>query len=106
MSVTGTGYGSPPTVVFTGGGFTVNQLLVRLCLMVPNVASVTLTSAGTGYTSAPTVGFTGGGGANATGSAILVKDALWIPSYFYNFDSVSAMASGSVVDISVFIATI
>jgi len=106
MSVTGTGYGSPPTVVFTGGGEFTTSATGSAVLAGDGVGSVTITNAGTGYTSAPTVGFTGGGGANATGSAILVKDAFWVPSYFQNFDSVSAMASGSTVDISVFIATI
>jgi hypothetical protein len=104
MSNVGTGYGSPPSVSFSGGGG--SSAAGTAVLDGNTVASVTITNPGTGYTSAPTVGFSGGGGSSAAGTAILVADALWTPSDFHNFDSVSAMASGSAVDITVFVATI
>ena len=104
MSAVGSGYSSPPTVSFSGGG---GSAAAGTAVLDGNtVKSVTITNPGTGYTSTPTVGFSGGGGSGAAAKATLVADALWTPSDFYNFDSISAQASGSACDITVFIATI
>ena len=66
----GSGYTSPPTISFSGGGGT--GAIATAVLEGASVASVTLLSAGTGYISAPTVFFTGGGGSGATATALLV----------------------------------
>lgn len=100
----GSGYSSPPSVAFSGGGG--SSAAGTAVLGGGAVVSVTITNPGTGYTSTPTVAFSGGGGSAAAGTAVLVADAFWTPSDFYNFDSVSAMASGSACDIGLFVATI
>lgn len=62
----GTGYVSPPTVVFTGGGGT-GAAGTAIINGSGVVTGVTVTSPGTGYTTAPTVSFTGGGASLAGG---------------------------------------
>ena len=56
----GSGYTSPPTVVFSGGG-AVTQATGIALLSGGMVTGVEITSSGNGYTSAPTVSFSGGG---------------------------------------------
>lgn len=63
----GSGYTSPPTVSFTGGGGTGLKAVARLTGGA--VTAIDVIHPGTGYTSAPTVTITGGGGAGATASA-------------------------------------
>lgn len=65
----GSGYTSPPTVSFTGGGGT--GAAATAVLSGNSVASITVTNQGTGYTSAPTVTLTGGGGTGATAVALI-----------------------------------
>lgn len=66
----GSGYTTPPTVVFTGGGGNGATATANLS---PNgqVDSITITNAGSGYTSQPVISFTGGGGTGAKGYATL-----------------------------------
>lgn len=65
----GSGYSSPPTVVFSGGGG--SGAAGTAVLSGNTVASVTMTNCGSNYSSAPSVQFQGGGGANAAGTAAL-----------------------------------
>lgn len=67
-SFNGTGYTSPPTVTFIGGGGSGATGYAELGWY---VASVTVINQGSGYTSAPTINFTGGGGSGAFASATL-----------------------------------
>jgi FtsP/CotA-like multicopper oxidase with cupredoxin domain len=61
----GSGYTTPPTVNFVGGGGTGAIATAAL----NGVTAVTVTATGTGYTSPPTVALTGGGGTGATAVA-------------------------------------
>jgi titin len=65
----GVGYGSAPTVIFSGGGGTGAAGFATVTNGV--VTSVTVTNGGAGYTSAPTVTLTGGGGTGAIATAAL-----------------------------------
>ena len=68
----GTGYTSPPAVVFTGG--TPSTVATATAVLTANaVTSVTITNKGAGYSSTPTVSFTGGGGSGATGTAVTTQ---------------------------------
>jgi hypothetical protein len=60
----GSGYTSPPTVIFTGGGGSGATAITTVSS--GRITGVTMASGGSGYTSAPTVSFSGGGGATAT----------------------------------------
>jgi hypothetical protein len=67
VTTSGTGYTSPPTVSFTGGG---GSGAAATALLIPtSVASFTVVNGGSGYTSAPTVTLVGGGGVGATATA-------------------------------------
>ena len=72
----GSGYGSAPTVGFTGGGG--SSAAGTAVISGGVVTSVTITNTGSGYTSAPTVSFSGGGGSSAAGTA----DLCGLPSAF------------------------
>ena len=66
----GSGYTSPPTVVFSGGGATTQA--TGIAIVVGGVVTgVEITSSGGGYTSAPSVAFNGGGGTGAAATATL-----------------------------------
>ena len=67
----GSGYVSPPTVSFSGGGGTGAQGFATVVGGV--VTGVTITNNGSGYSSAPSVGFGGGGGTGAAGTAVEVN---------------------------------
>jgi hypothetical protein len=75
MTVTagGSGYATPPSVGFTGGGGTGAAATAILGFGV-NIISVT--AGGTGYVTAPTVNITGGGGSGATATATLTGDVV------------------------------
>jgi hypothetical protein len=70
VSVTagGSGYGSSPTVVFTGGGGTVAGSLAQIDAVAGTVTNVVVTNSW-GFTTAPAISFTGGGGSGATATA-------------------------------------
>ena len=75
MTDGGTGYTSPPTVSFTGGGG--SGATATATLAGTSVATVAVTNGGTGYTSPPTVSFTdGGGGSGATATASLTGNTV------------------------------
>ena len=61
--VGGSGYTTPPTVNFTGGGGT--GATATATITNGQVTAVTVTAPGTGYTTVTTVSFSGGGGAGA-----------------------------------------
>ena len=65
----GTGYTSPPTVTFTGGGG--SGAVAEATIANGKVTGFNLKKGGTGYTTAPTVGFTGGGGSGATAFSVI-----------------------------------
>lgn len=67
----GSGYTSPPAVVFSSGAATASALLSPT-----SVASATIANGGTGYTSAPTVLISGGGGSGATATATVAAGAV------------------------------
>lgn len=65
----GSGYTSPPTVGFTGGGG--SGATATATVSGGLVTSINVTNAGSDYTSAPTVTFTGGGGSGASATVNL-----------------------------------
>jgi len=74
ITAAGTGYTSPPTVGFSGGGG--SGAAGTALLTATSVATVGTIVGGTGYTTAPAVSFTGGGGSGATGTATVVSGAV------------------------------
>lgn len=65
----GTGYTSPPTVSFVGGGG--SGATATATVAAGAVTAVTITNGGSGYTSVPTVVFTGGAGTGAAATAVI-----------------------------------
>jgi hypothetical protein len=65
----GSGYGTAPTVAFSGGGGTGAAATAVLTAGV--VTSITVDAAGSGYTSTPAVTLSGGGGTGATATATM-----------------------------------
>ena len=65
----GSGYTTPPVVIFSGGGGTNAKATANLSN--GSVSSVTITSSGEGYTSAPTMSFFSETGSGVTGTAVL-----------------------------------
>ncbi|HEX5323365.1 MAG TPA: hypothetical protein VFW40_06225, partial [Capsulimonadaceae bacterium] len=63
----GSGYGSAPTISFSGGGG--SGAAGTATVSGGKVTGVTITNPGGGYTSAPTVSFSGGGGSGAAAAA-------------------------------------
>lgn len=63
----GSGYTTPPSVAFSGGGGTGATGVA--VLTADKVTGVTITSGGSGYTSAPAIVFSGGGGSGAAATA-------------------------------------
>lgn len=78
----GTGYTTPPTVTFTGGGG--SGAAATASVSGGLVTGIIVTAGGTGYTTPPTIGFTGGGGTGATATAALSSGG----AYFFKIDSV------------------
>ena len=69
VSSGGSGYRTPPVVIFTGGGGTNAKATAKLSNGA--VSSVTITSGGNGYTSAPTMSFFSETGSGVTATAVL-----------------------------------
>lgn len=67
LATGGSGYTSPPTVAFVGGGGAGAAAVAHMAGTA--VESVVITASGTGYTGAPQVQFSGGGGTGAAASA-------------------------------------
>lgn len=63
----GSGYATPPTVVFTGGGGT--GAAANAVISGGVVTRINVTNSGWGYTSTPAISFTGGGGTGAAATA-------------------------------------
>jgi len=74
VTAAGTGYLTPPTVSFSGGGG--SAATATAVLAGATVRSVTMTNPGSGYTSTPTVGFASGSGSGAAGTAIMLGTTL------------------------------
>jgi hypothetical protein len=72
----GTGYTSPPTVTFTGGGGSGANAVVSTLSFAQGTVGAYVLSGGTGYSSPPTVTITGGGGSNAAATAIVSGNAV------------------------------
>jgi parallel beta-helix repeat protein len=96
----GTGYGSAPTVGFTGGGGTGATATASVTDGV--VTSISVTNGGSGYTSAPTVSFSGGGGSGAIAIATVVGGAVTavtlVPTFDYSLprSGLASPASGTI----------
>ena len=69
----GSGFTSPPTVTFTGGGGT--GATGTAIISHGKVIGVTITDPGTGYITAPTISFSGGGGKGAAATATLTSES-------------------------------
>jgi hypothetical protein len=67
----GTGYTSPPTVKFSGGGG--SGAAATAIVVGGSVIGFIITNPGTGYSSAPTVSIMGGGGSGATAQAVVTQ---------------------------------
>tara|TARA_Y100000996_G_scaffold403966_1_gene377499 strand:- start:3713 stop:5248 length:1536 start_codon:yes stop_codon:yes gene_type:complete len=65
----GSGYTSPPTVVFDNTGTGGSGATATAVVSGGKVTSVTMTAFGSSYSTAPAVSFTGGGGSGATATA-------------------------------------
>ena len=66
----GSGYSTPPTVTFTGGGIGPNGAAATANIAVGSVTGIIITDSGGNYTVAPGVAFSGGGGGiNAAANA-------------------------------------
>lgn len=76
----GSGYTSPPSVSFSGGGGTGAAGFAQMAGSL--VSSVHITTAGTGYTSNPTASFSGGGGTGAAATAYAHTGALRPMAFF------------------------
>jgi hypothetical protein len=73
LGVSGTGYTSVPTVVFSGGGG--SGAVASATIFAGGISGVFLSNFGTGYTTPPTITFTGGGGSGATFTAVIDSDS-------------------------------
>lgn len=83
VSSGGTGYGSVPTVVFTGGGGA--GLAATATISAGVVTDITITNPGSGYLSAPTVSFTGGAPTtNAVATVTLNLGKVLLSNSLYN----------------------
>ena len=67
VNTAGTGYTTPPTVAFTGGGGT--GTTATATVSGGALLSIAVTTGGAGYVSAPAVSFSGGGGSGAVAFA-------------------------------------
>jgi hypothetical protein len=83
----GSGYGSAPSLNFSGGGGTGAQGYVTFTqqwdghTFTFTLTGIVVTSGGSGYTSAPTVTLTGGGGTGATATAFIQSASQTIQGY-------------------------
>lgn len=76
----GTGYTSPPTVNFSGGGGAGATAYAHVDSGV--VESVVIQAAGTGYTAPPTISFSGGGGSGAAATAAVFTGTMRPMAFF------------------------
>jgi len=70
----GTGYHSPPTVVFTGKNRTIATATCTISGPISN--NFTIVSGGSGYTPSTTLSITGGGGTGATATPIITNGVI------------------------------
>lgn len=74
----GSGYATPPTLTFSGGGAAV-QATATCTVSGGSIVTVAILTRGSGYTSAPAIGITGGGGAGAILTASISAGAFAYP---------------------------
>lgn len=89
----GSGYTSPPTVAFSGGGG--SGAAATAIEDAGVVTSITITNRGTGYTSAPTISFSGGGGSGTT-ATVTIGDK-FLPGTISGGSSFSGDLTGNVL---------
>ncbi len=95
----GSGYTSPPTVTFSGGGGGAGAAGVAL-ISGGSVTGVFITNNGYGYTSAPTVTFSGGGATtDATGTAVLSAGPLTVDAAATDTDGPNTLPSGALTTV-------
>ncbi|MGO8690649.1 MAG: hypothetical protein ACLQLG_13585 [Thermoguttaceae bacterium] len=70
ITAAGTGYATPPTVGFSGGGGSGAAATAEVS-PAGQVVRIDITNPGAGYTSAPTIALVGGGGSGATATAAI-----------------------------------
>jgi len=87
VTAAGTGYTTPPTIGFTGGGG--SGATAHATVSGGNITAITVDTGGSGYTSAPTVTITGGGGSGGTATATIANTGQGV-----NGISVTAGGSG------------
>ncbi|BET67214.1 hypothetical protein ASA1KI_21320 [Opitutales bacterium ASA1] len=103
LSAVGSGYTSPPEVVFSGGGGS-GAAAVTTINDAGQVSSITITNPGQDYTSCPTATLVGGGGSGATATASVGFYEITITNpgtgydyaLFFGFGDGHAMASVTV----------
>jgi len=78
--VGGSGFTTPPTITFSGGGGTGASATASIASGA--ITAITISTAGSGYTSAPAVVITGGGGVGASASVALNSPALAMQFYY------------------------
>ena len=78
LTEAGSGYTSPPTVTFVGGGGSGANAIASIATFAQGTVSCLVTSGGQGYTNAANIVVTiaGGGGTNAAGQAITVGNVV------------------------------
>lgn len=82
INTIGTGYITPPSVVFTGGTPTTPAAGHVLLTGTGGVAVVVMDNPGAGYATLPTVSFIGGGGSGATAVTEFLTNALEIDATY------------------------
>lgn len=82
LTATGSGYSSPPSVDFSGGGG--NGASATALISHGKVVAIRLDSPGAGYTSAPVVALNGGGGSGAS------AQAYWSDSWHKGFGRIKS----------------
>lgn len=105
----GSGYTSPPTVIFGNGGG--SPVAATATAVVENgvVTRVIVTSFGSGYPNAPTVSFTGGGGTGATAtseiSPVMIANAIAqanaVADGVAGYARVTTSAGAGIIDLDV-----
>ena len=99
MTCGGSGYTSPPTISFTGGGGTGASAVVdTAAILSTSVSTVKISASGSGYKSAPTVVFTGGGGSGASATAIVKMTSPYTGAELLNTNLIPNIALRNAIE--------